>query len=581
MLLKELKEYSTRLQLPPRLYSANPVRYIIELDGEGRLLLPQPIDTADPSNAAAKRGVRRLTPSLGRAVGIKPFLINDKSDYALGYVSELAKPERVAQCHAAFVDLVERCVVTTEEPKVRAVLAFLRNRPVEKLEFGEKFDAGSTIGFRVDGVFPTDLPAVQAFWADENDPARANAPIMHCIVCGIERPVLERLELKVKGVPEGQTAGTSIISFNADAFESYGLAASLNAPTCVDCGERFTRSANQMLSPGGENVRLNNVAYVFWTKNPQSDLPFAVMLNEPDPEVVREFLRAAHSARSSAVEAIDTTPFYSTAFSGSGGRAVVRDWIETTLGEAKKRLARWFQLQRITYISPDGPAVAPPLSIRQLAYATVRTGDRTNPPSPNISRSLMRAAFQGSTLPDDLIHQVVRRIRAEQPEGNRWKVGRTRAALIKMVLLSQRDEFQEDDMVELDETNKDPGYLCGRLLAVLEQAQRQAMPGVNATVVDRFYGTASSAPASVFGRLLRGVQPHLARLERDRKGAWVGVQRRLEEVQADLTDFPTTLTLRQQGLFALGYYHERARRWAKADPTEEDASDGTNEIEEE
>jgi CRISPR-associated protein Csd1 len=95
------------------------------------------------------------------------------------------------------------------------------------------------------------------------------------------------------------------------------------------------------------------------------------------------------------------------------------------------------------------------------------------------------------------------------------------------------------------------------------------MPGVNATIVDRFYGTASSAPASVFGRLMRGLQPHLSKLERDRKGAWVGLQRRMEEVTRDLGTFPRTLTLQEQGLFALGYYHERARRFAgKTEPAD-------------
>lgn len=93
---------------------------------------------------------------------------------------------------------------------------------------------------------------------------------------------------------------------------------------------------------------------------------------------------------------------------------------------------------------------------------------------------------------------------------------------------------------------------------MLEEVQRTAIPRANTTIVDRFFGTASSAPASVFGRLLRGAQPHLAKLERDRRGAYVALQRRLEEVQSGLDSFPRTLSLEQQGLFALGYYHQRA-----------------------
>ncbi len=113
-------------------------------------------------------------------------------------------------------------------------------------------------------------------------------------------------------------------------------------------------------------------------------------------------------------------------------------------------------------------------------------------------------------------------------------------------------------MVQLEQDNMDPAYRCGRLLAVLESVQKLALGNPNATIVDRFFGTASSAPASVFGRLLRGAQAHLGKLERDRPGAHAALQRRLEEILAGLQGFPRTLTLEQQGLFSLGYYHQRA-----------------------
>lgn len=80
----------------------------------------------------------------------------------------------------------------------------------------------------------------------------------------------------------------------------------------------------------------------------------------------------------------------------------------------------------------------------------------------------------------------------------------------------------EGELVRLDPANRDQAYLCGRLLAVLEATQRAALGDVNATIVDRYFGTASSAPASVFGRLLRGAQPHLGKLRRDRPGRTAG-----------------------------------------------------------
>lgn len=120
-------------------------------------------------------------------------------------------------------------------------------------------------------------------------------------------------------------------------------------------------------------------------------------------------------------------------------------------------------------------------------------------------------------------------------------------------------------MVQLQADHPDPAYHCGRLLAVLEQIQRAAIgSNINSTIVDRFYGTASTAPASVFGRLLRGAQPHLSKLQRDRPGAAYALQERLEEIMAPLPAFPRTLDLKQQGLFALGYYHQRADDRAQA-----------------
>ena len=119
-------------------------------------------------------------------------------------------------------------------------------------------------------------------------------------------------------------------------------------------------------------------------------------------------------------------------------------------------------------------------------------------------------------------------------------------------------------MTALNPASTSLGYRCGRLLAVLEQAQRQAIPQISQTIVGRFYGTASSAPRSVFPRLIQGANPHLAKLERDRRGAAILLNRRLDEIMAGIPSFPATLTLEEQGMFALGYYHQRADDRAKA-----------------
>lgn len=290
---------------------------------------------------------------------------------------------------------------------------------------------------------------------------------------------------------------------------------------------------------------------MFWTREPTGDFDFHGFLTDPKPEEVRLLLESVRTGK--VAPGIDEDRFYATVLSGSGGRAVVRDWIDTTVVDVKVHLAGWFGRQAI--IGPWGEAPEP-IGLYALAASTVRD-PRTKlaPPTP---RALLRAALAGTPVPSGLLFQAVRRNRAEQT------VTRPRASLIKLVLISMISDMKEDSMIGLDPDSPYPAYHCGRLLAVLEQVQRLAVPGIKATVVDRFFGTASSAPASVFGRLLRGAQPHLGKLERDRPGAYGALQKRLEEVLTHLEGFPKTLNLEAQGLFALGYYHERADNRAHA-----------------
>ena len=550
MLLEKLVEYSRRLDLPPQLYSESPVRYIIELDANGRLLNPEPTDTADPVSPLSKRGVRRPVPQVTRAVGIKPLLLADNAEYTLGLARETSKPDRVVACHQAYMEVLQKCAQVTQESAVIAVNSFLSNNPLDQLRLSEDFDRGATMTFRVDGVMPIDLPSVQVFWAANNDPAAQNARIMQCVICGQERPVLERLQGKIKGIPGGQTAGTSIISANADAFESYGLEASYIAPTCSSCGERFTKGANDLISKEASRIVLGNAVFVFWTRRPVR-FSFRSFMSDPKPEEVKALVESVRSGK--VMPEVDDELFYASALSASGGRAVVRDYVNTTVGEVRRHLERWFARQEIvgSYGEPHVP-----LGVYALAVATVREGKDLAPTTP---RALLRAAMVGTPLPVGLLYEAVKRSRAEQ------SVTRQRAALIKLVLMSMTDEpIREDTMVALEKNSTNTAYNCGRLLAVLERAQDLAIPGLNAGIVDRFYGTASSAPASVFGRLMRGLQPNLKTLERDKKGAYISIQQELEEIMSGMNDFPATLTLKEQGLFALGYYHQRAESRARA-----------------
>lgn len=113
----------------------------------------------------------------------------------------------------------------------------------------------------------------------------------------------------------------------------------------------------------------------------------------------------------------------------------------------------------------------------------------------------------------------------------------------------------------LDPTETNPAYVCGRLLATLDAIQFQGVGDVGATVVDRFYGRASTAPRLVFGQLLALAQSHLGAIDND--GTRVNLERELQEVLGLIgTQFPSTLSLEDQGGFAIGFWHQKAQRFA-------------------
>ncbi len=549
MLLTKLKEYADERieeQLPP-LYASTPVAWVIMLDSEGRVLSPEPISRIDQSTTRGKRGRDMIAPEVQRSSAIKPLLLADTSEYSFGQGAA-----RAHKRHDAYRKLLERCANETEEPAVIAVKRFYEHGGVAQLDLGDEWDNKLKVTFEVlldngERQRPIDLPAVQAFWLAVNNPITDNRD--QCLVCGETKPVLDRLQGKIKGIRGGQSSGTSIISANASAFESYGLKASRVAPTCRECGEAFTRALNHLLASDSSRIGVADATFVFWTREKVA-FDFGSFMREPDPSEVRTLIDSVRRGARPVPQ--EGSAFYAASLSASGGRAVVRDWIDTTVGDVKESVTRWFTLQQIADPRNEDPAgVSPrPLSLFQLATSTVRTA---NDLPVTTSRLLFRVALSGTPIPMELAYQAVRRCRAERG------VTRPRAALIKLTLLSQEPHLsQEDYMVALEVDHPSPAYHCGRLLAVIEEVQRAALPNVKATIVDRYYGAASSTPSIVFGVLLRGAQPHLARLERDKRGAYVNLQRRLEDVMGQIGDWPTTLALKEQALFSLGYYHQRA-----------------------
>jgi len=548
MLLQKLKEYNDRLNklepVPP-MYQKKTVPWLVNVDMEGNLL-----GFISTSGGGKKdKGKEFIVPHPGaRTSNVKPGLLVDKAEYVLG----IYKDQNTQNRHLSFVEIVGDCAEATGEKAVTAVYKFLvsmsqRNLPIP---VPEEIKTNTIVALTVNGEMPADLTSVQKFWSKKNItvPDDNHDRGAQCIICGSLCTPVSPHPISIKPIPGGQSSGLAIISANKAAFESYGLENSLIAPTCRDCAEAYAKGANELLRKDkNTSLVLGPLVYIFWTKE-DLDLPLLLLFSQPrpDPEQVKKLLTTASAGRH--YDAVDDNVFYAAALSASNARVTVRDWLQTTVGTVRQNMSHWFQLQRL--VAEDG-GEGEPIGVYALAASLYRNRDASKQMTPNVPKVILEAALKGGPLPYWLLYQAIRRNKAEQ------KVTRTRLTLIKMVILSKYNEQKEDYLVELDRNNVNPAYLCGRLLAELENIQRAAIK-LNTTLVERFYATASSAPASVFGSLLRLAQAHLAKLSKQKPGLYVVLQQRLEEIQSKLVIFPRVLKMEEQGLFALGYYHQRA-----------------------
>ncbi len=573
MLLEQLVAYAQRLEQSsgdkpkvPFMYQEQPVRWLVYLDKEGNFQRLQ--QTSDGSGKKNDRGKRFLTPHVMRSSGSKAKLLADNAEYALGIAREGANASKVAERHKLFIDELTHCAEVTKSSDIEAVLHYLNNiLPGNKPDLPEDFVAEDVVSFSVEGNFPFDEPEAQHYWAGKfaNTPESTNDDSFQaeCLISGVVGPVMEREPVKIKGIPDGQTSGMNFISANAAAFESYGLSASQIAPVRLELAEKYANALNVLLRDATTSLRIGKVVYIFWTKN--KGLPPVVedlkepkkssMLakwqqrrNEPakvstSSEQVKGQLKSVYSGN--LYEGLEADTFYCASLSASGSRVVVRDHLTTTVGAIGERLAFYFQAQKLLDAEPFG--------IYELAACLYR--DANKEMIPNVPTAILRFALHGTPLPLNFLANLVARNRAEQ------RLTRPRAVLTKMVLISQR-RIDVTELEDLTPERTEVGYQLGRLLAVLENIQRSALGEVNTTIVDRFYGSLSTTPATVFSRLMANTQSHLGKIRKDNTGAFIASDKRLQDILSRLNTIPSTLPLEEQALFGLGYYHERARRFA-------------------
>jgi CRISPR-associated protein Csd1 len=584
MILQALYRYYQRLLdreepgLSPFGYSPEKISYEILLASDGSI-----IDVNDIRDTSGKKPVPRILQvpqPEKRASGINSNFLWDKTSYVLG-VS--ASSKRADKEHEAFKELHRQTLARESDPGLKALIAFLAQWSQERFQAAPftKDMLDTNVVFRVDGeqIYLHEHPAAQTAWARmlaDDDNAATPAT---CLVTGDTLPVA-RLHPSIKGVNGAQSAGASIVSFNLDAFSSYGKSQGENAPVSGKAAFAYTTVLNHLLRRGEHNrqlLQIGDATVVFWAEatdtreTAAAELLFAELLDPPvddaqEAERLRRVLDdVAHGRPLHDIDPClqDATRMFVLGLAPNASRLSIRFWQSDTLAAFAKRLAEHESDMRI-----DPPAWKTAPSAWRLALTTAPSrGGRSKAEdvSPHLTGEMMRAILSGTRYPASMFANVIMRMRAD------GDLSGMRMAICKGTLARERrlgiNSNNEEVPVSLDKQSPNPGYRLGRLFAVLENAQRNALGGqVNATIRDRYYGAASATPALVFPVLLRNTQNHLGKLRKEKPGLAITLERDIREIVAGLTDhFPRSLRIEDQGRFAIGYYHQSQVRFVKGE----------------
>ena len=565
MILHALTQYYQRKAesdggVAPEGFENKEIPFIIVIDKQGNF-----IQLEDTRELKGKKKVGRtfLVPKgLGRS-GSKSYevsnLLWDHYGYVLAYAGEKGQ-EQADKQHASFTANVnELKQALPDDAGVAAVAAFLasaaeKSKAMQAANWVECAKVkGCNLSFRlvdeaVDLVCQS--KAVQAYVSQANQAQSDNIPKGICLVTGKLAPIA-RLHNAVKGVNAKPAPFTSV---NLSAFESYGKEQGFIFPVGEQVMFEYTTALNTLLA--GENrFRIGDVTAICWSAKPTPLEEYLASLisgggkDNPDAHIdaVKSLYKSLYNGK--YTEPDGKEKFYLLGLSPNSARIVVRFWHETTVAALSESIAAWYDdLQMVHGENSPYPEYMP---LPRLLGNLVLDGKMENLPSDLIAQ-ITDAALNNRVLPVSLLQAALRRNKAEQ------KITYGRASLLKAyinrAIRAGRLKNMKELTMSLDRNRQDIGYVLGRLFAVLEKTQAEANPGLNATIADRYFGSASSTPIAVFGTLMRLLPHHLNKLEFE--GRAVQLQWEIRQILEHCQRFPNYLNLEQQGLFAIGYYHE-------------------------
>ena len=568
-------------------WSNEPVGTVIVLTPDGLV-----VDVTTRLDSKGKKPqINRVPKPFNRqGTGSTPYLFWDNTAYALG-VSE-KDPAKTARDHAASRKLHLDLLADAVDPAVVAVRRFFeRWQPDMFVAPFEPRMLAWNLTFRLDDGRQTYVyesaaaqPIIESFLA-KYETEGVSSQINQCLITGrMAKP--RTLHTKIKGMHGTSNPEVPFVSFNQEAFESYGKKQAENAPVSSAAVARYTAALTGLLSRSGANrLRrgIGDATVVFWADTSETVNEEGAAAAEDAFNLFAEPEEATKAADDDNQEAakigdalkkvadalpveelglnlVPGTRFHVLGLAPNAARLSVRYWLSDTIDMFVARLGRHYQDLKIEP-RPRGWGVAPPVGIL-LVRTTALQGKFENIP-PQLAGEVTRAVLSGAPYPRSWLAATIIRLRAGDDPGAGWHAAAIKACLNR-IATTEKEKLPvalDPDRTRIVDGEEEPdvAYHLGRLFAVLESAQRSALGKVNASIRDRYYAAASATPANVFGALFRGLNNHITTAHKRGHGSWI--EPRVKEIVKKLPpDLPRTLRLEEQGRFAIGYYHERGNR---------------------
>ncbi len=579
MILQALVQYYESLvargEISKPGWAKTKIAWAVELGDDGSVLGILPLKTESPDGKKQLPREILLPAPVKKTSGERSNFLWENAEYLLG-VQTKEDGGKTAKRFATAKELHDSLLADVHTPVAEAIKSYFAACDpaaiAAQLPDGcmDELQKGANLTFLYQNRFPGDFPELCAA-RDTHYGGEKSGETFVDVVTG-EVIVPEATHPSIKNVQDAQSSGAALVSFNAEAFESFDREQNLNAPMGKKTAFAYTAALNYLTADKAHRQHIGDMTVVYFAENAEPayqdvmDLCFAGSDDSVTDAELHSILQNIAAGKPTAFAGKALSPdnrFYLLGISPNAARLSVRFFRQSSFGDVLGKIKQHYD--DIAVVS-DNRSKWVDIPLWALLRETVNPNANDKTPAPQMAGDTLRAVLTGGRYPETLYRQTLLRIRAEHD------ITRGKAAIVKGYLLRNtvhRKDYsyiKEASTMALNEASNYTPYVLGRLFSVLEAVQSAANPGINATIKDKYFNSACATPAAVFPILLKLANSHLKKLG---GGLAVNYGKQIGELTVRLeTAFPKTLSLEEQGAFILGYYHQTQKRFEKKNTTE-------------